>query len=259
MRLILYLFCIWNCIVIEIVSADFIHSSEKIDARCGTTIVNLNSRYFIIAGGDNGESVVSSYNIYDNQTDKWTIVPMKTGRTGLVSASTMGVAYFAGGESGQPGSGLYPKSVEMIFDNETQWIPRSNYSLQAGRLQMSAISVNNLVIFAGGASSVGYYSGVDILSPVRQAVSMNLKVARSNMAVAARNNLAFFAGGRSKDGYSNVVEVLNTTDPDAMTWLLLPNLTVARADFTATTTSQYGTNLNILTHFSSVLCRRQNG
>jgi hypothetical protein len=101
----------------------------------------------------------------------------------------------------------------------------STFALSKARYGLTATTVNNIAIFAGGASSVNYrIIAIDIVKGiVNNVVDMynassgmwttaTLSQARTRLASTTVGNLAIFGGGAIYQGYSPVVDIYNATD-----------------------------------------------
>ena len=94
------------------------------------------------------------------------------------------------------------------------WSPTPLWStaqLSQARTELAAASLGSEAFFAGGATSSGPSSVVDIYNTVSNTWSTaNLSQARYDIAATSLGNEVFFAGGISSSGVSNVVDIYNT-------------------------------------------------
>jgi autotransporter-associated beta strand protein len=94
------------------------------------------------------------------------------------------------------------------------WSPTPLWStaqLSQARSALAAASVGSEAFFAGGATSSGPSSVVDIYNTVSSTWSTaQLSQARYDLSATSLGNEVFFAGGLSSAGYSNVVDIYNT-------------------------------------------------
>ncbi len=100
--------------------------------------------------------------IYDTDadTDNWSVGKLSQARYGLAGTVLDDVAFFAGGHiGGYTATGCFSDVVD-IYDDETGW--GTTYPLSQPRVYLSATTVGDMAIFAGGQITGGYSDVVDI-------------------------------------------------------------------------------------------------
>jgi len=124
----------------------------------------------------------------------------------LAGTYLQGFAIFGGGQH----NGITSNVVQYYSTQKNQVY---NTYLSQARYGLTATSLNNLALFAGGQDSSNYYSTVDIFSGTNILTSTvtSLSSPRSYLTAASLSNLAFFAGGVNSNGVSNVVDIFNGT------------------------------------------------
>lgn len=177
----------------------------------------------MFAGGFSGSFSCSNViDIYDADTDTWSIATLSQARRQL-SATTVGnKALFAGGDYGAQPT-IYSNVVDIYDVNTDTW---STATLSSGRSALAATTVGNKALFAGGTNSSAV---VDIYEAETDTWSTTtLSVGRGDLVATTVGNKAMFAGG---DAYSDVVDIYNV---DTDTWSTA-TLSQGRTDMSATT------------------------
>jgi len=167
------------------------------------------------AGGSNWDDWdnFTDVDIYDKETDNWTVEDLTVGRTisgGAVACENK--VFFAGGHIHvYPGSLGYTKVID-IYDTETEaW---SVDSLSIGRCFIGAVAVNGKVYFAGGATGEQQVTNViDIYDTEDETWSQDtLSEARGLIAAVAYGDKIYFVGGSKPYAVtSTLIEVYNTS------------------------------------------------
>jgi hypothetical protein len=143
--------------------------------------------------------------IYDMETGQWEMDYLSQARQIVAPASCGGFVFFAGGLRS---SNWQVSSRVDIFNSQYYY---RETELSVPRFQISAVSNDSLVLFAGGSGSQ-IYDVVDVYNINTEQWSVDhLSVPRSAMGGAVAGDLAFFAGGEDPSGVSNLVEIYNFT------------------------------------------------
>jgi hypothetical protein len=169
-------------------------------ARMGGAILG-NKVYFAggqyLAGSNWGYS--DKVEIYDLKTGSWSMEYLSTERMMTAGVTCGSAVYFAGGaiinETGPVHT--YYSTID-IYDTTLGFWYDENLSIK--RFELSAVSNDSLVLFAGGLNVVDNvsYSVVDIFNPSTGIWSLStLSVPRGCMGSAVLGDQAFFAGGNN--------------------------------------------------------------
>ena len=143
-----------------------------------------------IAGGAFGDGTISDrVNIYDVNSDTWTISQLSIPRDGAAGVGYGDSLYFAGGFS----DGKDRKSIDVYNTLVGVW---SKLSLSLARFDLAAGATDNKILFAGGETGSGATDRVDIYDVHTGTWSVSaLSVARTRLVGAALGNLIIFGGG----------------------------------------------------------------
>ena len=149
-----------------------------------------------------GGSVVDIVDIYDSNTDTWSIASLAVPRRDMAAASTGTKAFFAGGWTG---TGEVSAVVD-IYDAATGvW---STDVLVEPRRTLAATSVGSKVLFAGGFGVNVRSRQVDIYDTATGRWSgAKLSLARSQLAATTVGDKAIFAGGMRSGRESAMVDI----------------------------------------------------
>ncbi len=166
--------------------------------------------------------------IYDASLDTWSTASLSVGRMGLAATSVGNKALFGGGIATYDNFPIESNVVDIYDADANPGEEWSTATLSQGRTYLTATTVGNLAMFAGGIDIYGDITGdvVDIYnSDTNQWSTANLSAARDSLASASVGNFAFFAGGYKDDeGVSDVVDIYNAATD---TWTTT-TLSVAR-------------------------------
>lgn len=164
-------------------------------ARQSISVATAGSK-ILFAGGivlgtsPSASRYTSRVDIYDMNTQKWSIAELSEPRYGMATAVNGNKIFFAGGENGD-GTGCV--NVVDIYDVATNnW---SVAALSEGRNDLAAASVGNKVLFAGGC---GYSYKVDIYEIAANKWSVALmSEGKTNITAVTVKNKVYFAGGQT--------------------------------------------------------------
>jgi hypothetical protein len=149
------------------------------------------------AGGLGDVTTHATVDVYDDATGTWSTASLFQARViGTSGAATIGSrAYFAGGRVAS--GGLLSDVVDVYDADLDAW---SHFTLPAVRGFVTAASLGDLLLLAGGLESIGGSSAVsDRVDVVETGTGAHgtsrLTVARYEMATLVLGNRALFAGG----------------------------------------------------------------
>ena len=184
-------------------------------------LVGVGQRFYSIGGFD-GSKRLSSVDIYDPQTERWSEGPaMHTPRSAFgVACDSKGSIYCIGGYS----SSQHIASVE-IFDTKTrQW--REGPPLQHARSYVQAAAIGNDIFAVGGTNSTNRLRSVEKLSDGDKWVSVaDLNVPRSRSGVSALNGCLYAVGGYDGSNHLSSIECYN---PKIDKWMLIESMNIPR-------------------------------
>lgn len=167
-----------------------------------------NKAYF--AGGFNGSSTLSLAESYEVETGTWAnIGNLSVPRQVIAGVACSSKLFFGGGVN--TNMNVVYSTVDIYDIALGQW---STSQLSVARFDISAVSNQNKVLFAGGCDySIVCTSVVDVYDVTTGTWStLNLSSARAGMASAVVGDLAVFAGGFIDGGnVSNQVDIYNFT------------------------------------------------
>eukprot|EP01118_Nematostelium_gracile_P016856 TRINITY_DN7069_c0_g1_i6.p1 TRINITY_DN7069_c0_g1~~TRINITY_DN7069_c0_g1_i6.p1 ORF type:complete len:587 (-),score=63.38 TRINITY_DN7069_c0_g1_i6:675-2435(-) len=159
----------------------------------------------LFAGGQSGGILLNI------SSGTLTPISLSNRRTKLAATASGKYAFFAGGSYQSQSS-----STVDVYNRELQsW--STNY-LSQGRENLAATAVMDLVLFAGGYSSVSLRESdvVDLFnSTARNWYNARLSAPRQYLAGISTSEIALFAGGLG-GGFSDVVDIYNVT---SNTWI----------------------------------------
>ena len=223
---------------------------EYFNAVCSPEMVILNGRCLCPPGTfQSSDSCIlcsgSTYSIYPG-SDACAFYPPNNVSLGSGFKLTVIATLFAG--SGVKDLGLVAGgitstgcvgNVDILNITSGVWTKYNN-SLSIPRYALTATTVGNLVLFAGGFNGYTWFDRVDIFNSLTSTWSTSsLSISRAFFASASVRNLAFFAGGvyntTSTSGISiNTIDIYNST---ANFWTIHSDgLSLARGYLSATST-----------------------
>ena len=177
-------------------------------------------KLFLPGGLDN--NFFGDVAVYDIATNTWSSMPLTEPRT-MIEATIHGNLLFCAGGT-QFGRDVNFSTIE-VYDITTLE-PLGIAELSGPRIGLSAVSVGDKVLFAGGASpqidgpsllSFEVYATVDIYDVVTDTWSVaELSDPRAGMAHAVLGDKVYFAGGDKGNGV--VSDVVDIYDASTDTW-----------------------------------------
>ena len=140
-------------------------------------------------------------------------------------------AVFAGGYN----SSAYSKLVTAYNQSLTRSLPTA---LSNTRASLSAVTIEENILFGGGSISSGSYSSlVEVYNgSLTKSTISNLNVARHSLGSTSIGEHAIFCGGRTNEGYSNIVDAYNSKLTKISS---VSPLTTGRSESTATFIGNY--------------------
>lgn len=203
--------------------------------RAFLTSVYANGKVFFAGGEDiysgNGYRTSSIVDIYDEQTNAWSVENLSEGRAWLSAVHVGSKILFAGGmkEVNIQEIKNNPSDVVDIYDLQTgEW---STAKLSKPRAFIASAVNGNLAFFAGGWPVTDI---IDIYnSETNEWTTDKLSVARGQAAGASVGNLVLFAGGGLAASFtpSDVVDIYDVVSQKWST----AKLSKARGELLATT------------------------
>jgi hypothetical protein len=207
-------------------------TAELSKARYGITAIAAGGKVFF-AGGTSGErgGVAEAYynnvDIYDQNTNKWSVTYLSEKVTEVAAAVLNNKVYFAGGRgSTVVGNITYNNFLSNkvdVYDMATgTW---SGFTLRDAKSKISVVTYNNKVYFAGGIMSVGVATErIEVYDPgtgsVSYAAMSETKGAVESIVI---NNKIYWVGGINGTGMSCKVEISNGTNaPNTIDHLSAP-------------------------------------
>jgi hypothetical protein len=187
----------------------------------------------LFAGGSTagGARSTSRVDIYDLQTQHWSVAELSQARIGMVAASSGNKILFAGGEV-YPGFGM--SSRVDIYDLQSDtW---STAELSLPRLGAKAAVLGEKIFFVDGEVPGSLLtSRVDIYDASANTWSTaELSVERGGMAVAVAGSKVLFAGGGTYGfGFEGLSDRVDIYDLASNSWSI-SNLSQGRRFITAT-------------------------
>ena len=163
-----------------------------------------------IAGGVFGDGTISDrLDIYDVNSDVWTISQLPTLRAEAAGVGYGDFLYFAGGFGKKINA---HKSIDVYNTLNGSW---TKLSLSLARSGLAAAATNNKILFAGGETGTGVTDRVDIYDVPTGTWSVSaLSKARTKLVGAALGNLIIFAGGfdlGNQGGSLDNIDIYNTS------------------------------------------------
>jgi hypothetical protein len=161
----------------------------------------------VIAGGENNSAaIVDTLDVYNDLTTTWTTsvmpTPLYNNDMGDTTSASVGNEIFFGGGN------LDTSTVEIYNTNTNTW---RREQLSAGRNQISHVSNDRYIVFAGGKIGATAQTTVDIYDTVtRTWNTTNLSRIGSGMTGTSIGNVFYFVLG--KEAISTVVDIITITD-----------------------------------------------
>lgn len=164
-------------------------------------------------------------NIYDPETDRWTVgPPMSAPRAGCCAAALDGKLYVIGGSN--PTNG-FQNRVEIYDPVKNAW--QDGPSIPDGREDMAAAAIGGKIYALGGVK-FSVRADVYILDPATGKWSSGapMPTPRRSFAAAVDGPRLWCVGGVPGRGYTNVVEIYDTREdkwsagpplPEAKAWM----------------------------------------
>lgn len=169
-----------------------------------------------------GSAVSDKVDMYDASSNNWSVFALSVARSNLSTASAGNKILFAGGSNGiwDPSDGETEFFTRVdIYDAFTNtW---STAELSEARSHITAASIGNKVIFAGGLSknapsNFSFSDRIDIYDvSTNQWTTATLSEARSTMKAAVVGDKLLLAGGVKSHEFSDKVDIY---DASAGTW-----------------------------------------
>ena len=211
--------------------------SSGLDA---TTVGN----YALFGGGSSStpHNSVTPYNQSLTRQGSYYLIQKASG----LAATTVGdYALFGGGEYlGSNSNYIYLSYVNVFNTSLTR--TTTNQGLSVARGELTATTVGNYALFAGGDNtSTDYISTVDAYdTSLTRTIPTSLSVAKTGGSATTVGNYALFGGGATgkttsrpyKNIYTNVVNAYNTS----LTRTIPTSLSEARGGMGSTTVEEYG-------------------
>jgi hypothetical protein len=168
------------------------------------------SDYALFAGGSStGSNIVD---VYDKSLKHY-VADNLSNTVHWLAATTLGnFALFGGGCMDHSKSGTYIVSATVDVYNQSLEHLTTSEPLSVGRYNLSATSVGNYALFAGGEETKrAEVSTVDVYnqSLIHSTTTEPLSVARGSMGVASIGNCALFVGGQYNSITKSTVDVYN--------------------------------------------------
>ena len=192
-------------------------------SRIGFAVASAGSK-IVFAGGlwtlDCPECWGSSrVDIYDTNTQEWTIAELSEGRHGIATIAVGNKIFFAGGANGDGAFDTLFSTVDIYDASTGNW---SVTNLSKPRAYIAAAAVGNKVFFAGGEKDWDYQTSntVDIYDMANNKWSAHsLSEARAYISAVSVNNKVYFAGGHKEDRwYKNPTDKIDIYDNATGTW-----------------------------------------
>jgi Ca2+-binding RTX toxin-like protein len=184
----------------------------------------------IYAGGDQGSEEPSNViDIYDEVTGTVSRAPvtLTQAEIGVAATAVDGMVLFAGGWNGQEMSDV----VDVYQPNSCNAM---SHTLQFSRYDMTATTVGDYAIFAGGYTSAfdnGPTEDVDYFDAKTNTWFTHDLSGAGSVAAVTVGNLAMFAGGISNGQPTKIVDIFNSVTGD---WSSVTGLSQARSFIAAT-------------------------
>jgi kelch-like protein 20 len=188
----------------------FVTGSNLSVARGNVTGVVCGGKFFCAGGGVFLQTPLTTVDIFDAQTQQWTVEQLSQGRFMLSAISYGSKVFFAGGFVDFYLNG---SDVVDIYDLQTQTWSTANLSEPRGG--MAAAVLGDLAIFAGGMIDQFTFSErVDIYNFTTNTWSTTaLSAARAFPEIAAVGNKVLIAGGITAMGVpSYIVDIYDISN-----------------------------------------------
>lgn len=160
--------------------------------------ITLGNKIFFSGGYDTANSPSDKVDIYDASTNSWSVIQLSEPRMNLSVAALGNKIFFAGGVKATGFQNFVLSNKVDIYDVSTNsW---SAATLSEARSSISATSLGNKIIFAGGDYSrwQPVSSTIDIYDAGTNSwTASTLSEARANISAFSIDNKAFFVGGRT--------------------------------------------------------------
>jgi hypothetical protein len=165
----------------------------------GPNCTNTTSLNDATAGAPRASGVMlDTVNVYDTNSKTWKLLHLPSGaRSYLAAASAGNKAYFAGGEIRTPKGTFSFDGIDVYDFKASVW---SKAKLSVPRKKLAAVSVGNLILFAGGfddTTGTNFSTRVDILNSDTGVWSTaEMKTPRMYFAAVAVDGVAVLGGGQ---------------------------------------------------------------
>lgn len=193
----------------------------------GATLIAASNRIFYVGGSQSDPpdhfAVIPDVDIYDITSNTWSSTALSAGGTEIAGAVINNKVLFAGGLRADEIKLAKPSPIVDIYDlSSNSW---SIASLGEARADISAVTANGKVYFAGGSAGINAINGflgasrhVDIYDEATATWSVSLLAAeRTKMAGIPVGNKIFWAGGLGDmEGWRGDVEVRDINTASSM-------------------------------------------
>lgn len=230
--------------VVQSANADYFTNTGSLNiARIWHTATLLPNGQVLVAGGVNGNSTLSSAELYNSANGTWMLTnAMHVARVShTATLLTNGQVLVTGGYNNADG---YLSSVELYNPTSGMWT-MSNSLPTASEGHTATLLANGKVLVAGGFFTNTSYGGglaqssAEIYDPVAGTwtVTGSLNIARGNhTATLLLNGQVLVVGGVITSNYFTIpISSAEIYDPTSETWMVITNLVdIARYNHTAT-------------------------
>lgn len=173
-------------------------------ARYGIAVAAANGKV-LFAGGASNAGYYDVVDIYDANTNEWSVNTLSQPRATMAAAAVGGKLLFAGGSS----NGIYSKVVD-IYDTQTgKW---STSTLSKAQVNSSVTVAGNKIFISGGVVEGAMYSEtVEVYDAGTNAWSViNLPGNKIRATTCANERYVFITTGSEAYGFANRLHIFDT-------------------------------------------------
>ena len=179
-----------------IISARLVSIGTLSQSRTGMAVASAGNK-ILFAGGVHAQRPTSRVDIYDLNTNTWSMAELCVGRYAMAAVASGNKIFFGGGEVGD---GTWPVDSVDIYNMATNTWATSHLSA-AGNGIVGA-SIGNKVFFSGGdpgfSGGANRYTSIDIYDLTSDTwPKQTLREGKRAHAAVAINGKVYFAGGEA--------------------------------------------------------------
>lgn len=196
--------------------------ADLIEANSEMGVVGLNGRIYVIGGYPSSRVTVSTVQIYDTASDRWSLAaPLPVAVNHLMPAAANGRIYVIGGQT--DANAAYIGSVQEYDPATNSW--RMRAPMPTSRSAGAAAVIDGKIYVAGGRPPRG--ADFAVYDPARNEWTAlpDLPTQRNHLIAAAHGGKLYVFGGRFEGGFtSQAADAVEIFDPATNRWSRGPNM-----------------------------------